>query len=95
MNDVTPPEGATHLTLRGAYANINFATGVTAIEYTNEVNLPIDATVTTVKLIPAAVPAGTGTKLYLLQIEFFQMVNAVQYELNNGSFNALVIAEIA
>jgi hypothetical protein len=95
MNDVAAPEGATHLTLRGAYANLNFADRVNAIEYTNEENLPIDATSTTVTLTPAAVPAGTGTKLYLLQIEFFQMVNAVQYSLNNGSFNALVIGDVA
>ncbi|MEP7169617.1 MAG: hypothetical protein ABI855_09640 [Bacteroidota bacterium] len=95
INDITPPQGATDLTLRGAYSNVNFADGVSATEFTNEVNLPIDGTVTTVSLTPAAVPAGTGTKLYFLQIEFFQTVNAVQYELNNGAFNALVIAEIA
>lgn len=95
VNDIAPPEGATHLTLKGAYANINFADGVTAIEYSNEVNLPIDGTTTTVTLTPAAVPAGAGTKIYLLQVEFFQMVNGVQYELNNGAFNALVIAETA
>lgn len=95
VNEVTFPEGATHLTLRGAYANLNFADGVNATEYTNAVNLPIDGTATTVTLTPAAVPAGTGTKLYFLEIEFFQEVNAVQYELNNGAFNALVIADIA
>jgi hypothetical protein len=95
VNDVLVPEGTTHLTLRGAYADVNFTDGASAIEYTNEVNLSIDATLTTVTLTPTAVPPGTGTKFYLLQLEFFQMVNAVQYELNNGLFNALVIAEIA
>ncbi|MEP7168807.1 MAG: hypothetical protein ABI855_05505 [Bacteroidota bacterium] len=95
VNDIIVPQGTTHVTLRGAYSNVNFADGVSNTEYTNEVNLPIDGTSTTVTLTPAAVPAGTGTKIYLLQIEFFQEVNAVQYELNNGSFNALVIAEVA
>jgi hypothetical protein len=94
INDVTVPQGATHLTLKGAYANLDFTDGVSAIEHTNEVNLLIDGTSTTVTLTPSGVPPGTGTKFYLLQIEFFQEVNAVQYELNNGSFNALVIADI-
>ncbi len=95
LNDVAPPPNATHVTFRGAYAVVNFVTGVGEIQYTNEVNLPINATMTTVTLTPTAVPVLVGTKIYLLQMEFFQMINAVQYELNNGIFNALVIAEVA
>jgi len=95
INDVAPPPHATHVTFRGAYAVVNFATGVSEIQYSNEVNLPIDAATTTVTLTPAAVPAVLGTKIYLLQMEFFQMINAVQYELNNGIYNALVIAQVA
>jgi len=94
INDVAIPEGTTHLTLRGAYANVDFTDGVSAIEYSNQVNLPIDSASTTVTLTPTGVPPGTGTKIYVLEIEFFQEVNAVQYELNNGAFNALVIAEV-
>jgi hypothetical protein len=94
VNDVAVPEGATHLTLRGAYANVNFADGVCAIEYTNAENLPIDTTLSTVTLTPSGVPAGTGTKIYVLEIEFFQEVNGVQYELNNDGFNSLVITEV-
>ena len=95
INDIRIPDGATHVTLRGAYANVNFGSRVSNIEYSNEVNLPLDTARTNVVLAPVSVPAGTGTKLYLLQIEFFQLVNAVQYELNNGGFNALVITEVA
>jgi len=95
INDIAPPPHATHLTLRGAYAVVNFVNGTNEIQFTNEVNLPIDATATTVTLTPAAVPSLVGTKIYLLQIEFFQQVNAVQYILNDGIFNALVIAEVA
>jgi hypothetical protein len=95
INDVTAPPSATHLTLRGAFAVVNFATAASEIKYTNEVNLPIDSTATNVLLTPTAVPTLAGTKIFLLQIEFFQEINAVQYELNNGIFNALVIAEVA
>ncbi|MEO8149352.1 MAG: hypothetical protein ABI723_17030 [Bacteroidia bacterium] len=94
IRDITFPAGATYLTLRGAYANVNFAEGMSAIEYTDAVNLIIDGTSTKITLMPNGTPAGTGTKLYFLQIDFFQLVNGMQYELNNGSYNALVIAEV-
>ena len=95
INDIAFPAGATHMTITGGYGNINFATGVVAVSLTNAVNLVINATAGTVTLTPTAVPAGTGTKVYLLKIEFFQMVNAVQYSLKNGAYNALAIVEIA
>lgn len=95
INDIAFPAGATHMTITGGYGNINFATGVSAVNLTNAVNLAINATSTNVTLTPTAVPAGTGIKVYMLKIEFFQMVNTVQYSLKNGSFNALAIVEVA
>jgi hypothetical protein len=83
------------MTLRGAYANLNFTDGAVDIAYTDEVNLLIDSNTTNVLLTPASAPAGTGTKLYFLLVEFFQEVNGVQYALSSGAFNALVIAEVA
>jgi hypothetical protein len=94
-NEMEAPEGATHVTLRGAFANVDFSTGTSVIEYTDEVNLLIDSNASDVMLTPAGVPAGTGTKLYLLLVEFFQEVNGVQYSLSGGASNALVIAEVA
>ena len=95
VNDTAPPPNSTHLTLRGAFAVVDFTTGAGEIQYSNEVKLPIDATSTNVILTPAAVPSLAGTRIYLLQMEFLQEINGVQYELNNGIFNALVIAEVA
>ena len=92
--DVVFPAGATHMSLTGGYANLNFATGVVDFKMTNILNLAINAPSTAVTLTPTAVPAGTGTKIYLLKIEFFQLVNGVQYSLKNGSFNALRIIEV-
>ncbi len=51
---------------------MDFANGTSAIEYSPVTNLPIDGTNTPVTLTPAAVPAGAGTKFYLMLIEFFQ-----------------------
>jgi hypothetical protein len=92
--DVVFPAGATHMSLTGGYANLNFATGVVDFKMTNVLNLAVNAPSTAVTLTPTAVPAGTGTKIYLLKIEFFQLVNGVQYSLKNGSYNALRIIDV-
>lgn len=94
INDVSATPGATHITLRGAWAKVDFATGESSVEETNAVNLPIDAASTNVVLTPAAAPVGPGTDVYLLMIEFFQEVNGNQYSLKNGAFNALSIVEV-
>ena len=94
VNDIAYPAGATHLSIRGAFAVIDFANNTSEIEYTNVENLPIDGTATTVTLTPAAVPAGAGTKMYFLAVEFFQEVNGVQYSMKNGSYNSLSIVEV-
>lgn len=95
INDVAFPAGATHISLNGAYAIVDFAAGTSDVQFSNEVNLPIDGTTAPQVLTPAAVPTGTGTKLYFLEIEFFQEVNGVQYTLKNGAFNALSVVEVA
>jgi hypothetical protein len=92
--DLIYPEGATHVSFTGAYANINYATGIADVKLTNVQNLPITATSSAITLTPTVVPTGTGAKIFLLKIEFFQLVNAVQYSLKNGAFNALKIIEV-
>jgi hypothetical protein len=95
INDIAAPSGATHVTLRGAWAKVDFAGGTSSVEYTNAVNLPIDGTSGSATLTPAAVPAGSGTSVFLFAVEFFQEVNGVQYTLKNGAYNALSIVEVA
>lgn len=95
LNDVTFPEGATHLTLGGAWARVDFATGISDIKFTNKVNLLINGITAPQTLTPSAVPSGTGTDLFLLEIDFFQEVNSIQYTLTNGAFNALALVEVA
>jgi len=93
-SDLTWPPGATHVSITGGFGNINFATGVVDFKLTNVVNLATAAASSNVTLTPTVVPAGTGTKVFLLKLEFFQMVNAVQYPLKNGAFNSLKIIEV-
>jgi hypothetical protein len=94
VNDITFPAGATHISLTACFGNVHFATGIADVQLTNVVNLPIDGTPASVTLTPTAVPTGTGAKVFLLKIEFFQSVNGVQYSLKNGAYNALRVIEV-
>ncbi|CAG5086047.1 hypothetical protein [Parvicella tangerina] len=94
INDLNNAPGATHITLRGAWAKVDFATGDYDVQESNAVNLPIDGVTSNVVLTPNAAPAGSGTDLYLLMVEFFQEVNGDQYTLKNGAYNALSIVEV-
>jgi hypothetical protein len=95
MNEINFPQGSTHVTIVGAYANVDFETGLSAISYTNMENLPLDTGSVSLILEPDGVPTGSGTKFFLLEILFFQEVNGVQYPLKNGAFNSLSIIEVA
>lgn len=88
------PSGATHFSVQSAFVNLDFGSGEHAISFSDVVNLPIDLTDSEVVLTPSAVPAGTGTQVYLLLIEFFQEVNGIQYPLKNGAFNVLNVLEV-
>ena len=46
-------------------------------------------------LTPVAVPVGTGVRLVVLLIEFFQEVNGVKYMPHNGAFNVLHLVAVA
>ena len=88
------PEGATHVSFGTAYVNLDFETGVFDSRYSSPTILPVDNTISTIILTPQAIPTGTGTRLFLLLIEFFQEVNGVQYSLRNGMFNVLNVVEV-
>ncbi len=94
ITDIVYPTVATHVSFSGAVLNINFATTVVDVKYTNVVSLPINNSVSNVTLTPSDVPAGTGIRLYLFKVEFVQVVNGSNYPLKNGSFNALAIIEV-
>jgi hypothetical protein len=95
INDLAFPTGATHVSLTSAFAKVDFETGENSIEISPALNLPIENSTNTEPLLPPAAPSGTGNDFILLLIEFFQEVNGVQYILNNGSYNALSIVDIA
>jgi hypothetical protein len=69
INDIAFPSGSTHVSMKGAWAKIDFATGVYDVQFSNTVNLPIDGIVTNAILTPALAPVGAGTDVYLLLVE--------------------------
>jgi hypothetical protein len=93
--DVAIPEDATDISFSGAFGIVDFDGNTNVVSYTNVQNLAYDATSTNVVLTPTSVPVGTGVSFFLLQVSFFQTVNGVQYPLNNGSFNALTVIDVA
>jgi hypothetical protein len=95
INDIAYPAGATHVTIKGAWAKIDFVAGAFDVQFSNDVNLAIDGILTNAILTPALAPVGAGTDVFLLLIEFLQEVNAVQYSLKNGAYNALSIVDVA
>jgi hypothetical protein len=94
INDIAAPSKATHCTIKGAVANIDFATGIFDIQFSPPMNLPLDVVSSNITLIPSSAAVGTGTQFHLLEIEFFQEVNGQQYSLKNGAFNSLAIVEV-
>jgi hypothetical protein len=94
-NDVDIPQGATHISLTGCWAKVDFVNGVYNVQTSPTTNAAVSAASANVALTPATAPTGTGTNIYLLKIEFFQMVNTVQYSLKNGAYNAVAIVKVA
>ena len=88
------PEGATHVEFSSGFLNLDFVTGDKDLQLSNFMNLPIDATISTVTLTPLGVPGGTGQNFYFLKVAFYQEVNAIQYPLNNGAFNTMQLIEV-
>ena len=96
FTDMVIPSGATHYSMKTAYAKVDFETGKSVISISPSTislvdNVPIDVTLTP----DGGEPVGTGLSVYVLLIEFHQAVNSQFYTLKNGSYNALKIIAVA
>jgi len=94
LKELAIPQGATHVTFIGAFLNLDFETGEKDLQVSPPVNVPLNLTAVDVSLTPAIVPVGTGNNVFFLTAVFFQEMNAIQYPLNNGAYNALSVVEI-
>jgi len=92
---VSKPEGATHFKLKAAGFEIDFdqqtydvsIAETQLIPYSREEQEPI-------QLTEALPPNSTKHLFIIFGIEFFQLVNGLQYALKSGQFNALTMAEV-
>lgn len=87
------PDGTTHFKLVAAATELDFEAGT----YSVDVKSGPDHEVVLTELAPATLalsvtPGGTNVLFLAVGIEFFQLVNGVQYALKNGAHNALVLA---
>lgn len=88
------PQGATHVSLQSAVLAIDFETEDSELAYSNVENRAITMGSSTITLTPSSVPTGTGLKVFLLMVAFYQEVNGVQYSLKNEQYNALNVIEV-
>lgn len=94
MEQLRAADGATHFSLQVGYLNLNFETGESDLTVSMESIFPLVQGVIAPVLTPSGVPAGSGERMHVLLIEFFQEVNGVRYLLNNGAYNVLNLLEI-
>jgi hypothetical protein len=94
-NNIKMPVGATHLSFTSCWAKVDFVNNIYNVQTSPATNIAATAPAAAVSLIPTAVATGTGTNLYLLKVQFFQMVNTVQYSLKNGAYNAVAIVQVS
>lgn len=93
-NDITLPEGASHIIFKSGFASIDFETGESEIQVSDAVRLAVNADKQAVSVKPAEAPAQNGITFILLSIDFVQSVNNVDYSLKNNAFNVLAIVEV-
>jgi len=94
LEDVSIPEGATHVIFRSGCAIVDFVTGNSEMVVSEPVRLTVSAAKQPVNIIPQQIPTVEGIKFILLSIDFVQVVNNVDYSLNNNTCNVLTIVEV-
>ena len=94
QNDISLPQGATHVVFRSGFASIDFLTGDSEITVSEPVRIATNGVAQALSVKPAEIPELVGTKIFLLSIDFVQSVNNVDYSLNNNAYNVLAIVEV-
>jgi len=94
-NMIAAPAGSTHFRIISAGAEVDFENESYIVDTQATAILPWDNVATAVINLPNAVTPNSTHPLFLaLGIEFYQEVNAVQYPLKNGAFNALCLVKV-
>lgn len=95
VNSIEAPVCATHYRINAAAVAVDFVSETYQYSPATSVVSKLDGQATTLQNLACPLPANTsGTVLIVVGIEFFQVVNNINYSLNNGAFNALVVAKV-
>ena len=95
QNVVIAPEGTTHFRLSAAGAAVDFDLNLFDLELQATNYLGWDATPTVAGTLNLSLPAASTLPLFLvLGVEYYQEVNAQNYPLKNGAFNALAVLKV-
>lgn len=85
------PRGATHSRISATGVGLDFSTGIRVVQTVSSLLLPLNVQASPISL-PLDKTTLTGThRAFVLVVEFVQMVNGVEYTINNGANNAAVI----
>ena len=94
QDEISYPQGATHIVFKSGFASVNFETGTSELQVSAAERLAISEENQNLLIAPNEVPSVAGTKFILLCIEFMQEVNGNDYSLKNGAYNVLCIVEV-
>lgn len=95
MNSIAYPQGATHLKLMSAVAEIDFETDEFTYSAAESEPIAITAEETEETQLQSQFTANSDKAVFLVfGIEFYQEVNAQMYAMKNGSFNCLALVHV-
>ncbi|MDI1323173.1 MAG: hypothetical protein PSV36_10520 [Algoriphagus sp.] len=85
------PRGATHSRISATGVGLDFTTGIRTVQTVSSPLLPLNIPALAISL-PLNKTTLTGThRAFVLAVEFIQLVNGVEYAINNGANNAAAI----
>lgn len=85
------PRGATHSRISATGVGLDFTTGIRTVQTVSSPLLPLNIPALAISL-PLDKTTLTGThRAFVLAVEFIQLVNGVEYAINNGANNAAAI----
>lgn len=92
---ISSPDGVTHFRLKAGGAAINFEGNIFSVATSESDALPISQQAQgPLQLSQAVEPGSVHPIIVVLGIEFLQLVNAIQYPLKNGAYNAMAIVKV-
>ena len=93
---IAAPDGATHFRIVTSGTEVDFENKTFTSDNKDSGMLPWDAAATAaINLVNAVTANSTHPLFLLLGVQFFQLVNGVQYPLKNESYNTLAIVKVS